>query len=118
MKDLKTYINESTVTPIDDKVKELVGQVRYKYNIKNSSDKEYVIDAINNICNMCKQWKVPYPTIHDFVYDEDELENVQSKYSKSELRKVLIDSELLCVEINGYGYYKWDNAKKSWIWYQ
>ena len=115
MKNLNEYFVESVITSNNDKIKDLIARVLFKYKIK--SNKSSVIEAVNQICNMCKEWKVPYPSIHDFIYDEDEFEKTQEQYSHSELRNIFIDYELLCVEINGYGYYKWNNANKKWIKY-
>lgn len=118
MKDLKdlineTLVNEAKVNPIDAEVKSLVMDVIKKWRIgaKFLND---VIEAVNQICTRCKEWKVPYPHINDFYTDRDTLDWMRHDYDDSQLAKILVDDELISVEVNGYGCYNWNNEDKCW----
>ena len=118
MKSLKELINESCVNeakvkPIDDEAKALVDDVIKKYRIRGSAQND-VPELVNQICNSCNEWGVPYPDINDFYTDHDSLDWMRSDYDDKTLKKILVDDELISVEVNGYGCYNWNNDDKCW----
>ena len=118
MKDLKdlineTLVNEAKVNPVDAEAKALVDDVIKKWRI-NRKFHDDATEAVNQICNRCKNWEVPYPHINDFYTDHDTLNWMRQDYSDSQLSKILVDDNLISVEVNGYGCYNWNNEDKVW----
>lgn len=110
MKNLKDYITESN-SSINQK---LIEEILYKFKIKHN--KNYVIDAIDELLKLCKTYKVSTSDINInwFWNDWETLDELRDKYKSSELKNILIDDSLIVVEIPGCGDHMWNNSTKTW----
>lgn len=110
MKTLKRYLIESN-NSVNEK---LIGEILYKFKIKR--DKNYVIDAIDELLKLCKKYKVSTSDINInwFWNDWDTLDKLRDKYKSTELKNILIDDSLIVVEIPGCGDHMWNNSTKTW----
>ena len=116
MKQLCDFLNEGLVSEAstDSYVDDLVKQVIDRYEISKPKAKRDVAEAVKQICDFATSNSAELPTIKDFYTDYDSLRWMRDDYSSAELKKILVDGNLISVEVPDYACYNWNNEGKCW----